>query len=192
MVDNPSHGRRQGKVLLLNGTSSAGKTSIAQALQRQLDENYVLLSIDQYLSALPPGLHNSVEGVCFIDETEGVRLHLGPAGISVERAFHRAVRAVVDEGLNVLVDDVFFEPWLLDDWRSVLAGVELTLVGIHCPLAEVERREAERGDRRIGQARSQYKVVHSACSYDIEMDTMTLDPDLAAAMIKTQLMRTGV
>ena len=176
-----------GKVILLNGTSSAGKTSVAIALQRQLVDHYVLLGIDHFLSALPPDLHDSAEGVCFVDDQDGVRLQLGPAGAKLERAFHRAVRAVADAGLNVIVDDVLFEPWLLEDWRGVLAGIDVTLVGVHCPITEAERREAARADRRVGQARGQHGVVHLNCAYNIEVDTMALDPEQAATEIRRAL-----
>ena len=176
-----------GKVILLNGTSSAGKTSVAAALQRQLDEHYVRLGIDQFLSALPPDLHDSAEGVCFVDDQAGVRPLLGPAGVKLERAFHRAVRAVADAGLNIIVDDVLFEPWLLEDWLIVLAGIHFTLVGVHCPISEAERREVARGDRRIGQARGQHGVVHLNCVYDIEVDTMACDPEQAANEIRRTL-----
>ncbi|QXQ07337.1 chloramphenicol phosphotransferase CPT family protein [Sphingosinicellaceae bacterium] len=176
-----------GKVILLNGTSSAGKTSVAIALQRQLVDHYVLLGIDQFLSALPPDLHGSARGVYFIDHQDGVRLRLGPAGVKLERAFHRAVRAVADAGLNVIVDDVLFEPWLLEDWHIVLAGIHLTLVGVHCPITEAERREVARGDRRVGQARGQHGVVHLNCVYDLEVDAIACDPEQAASEIRRAL-----
>ena len=76
-----------GKVILLNGTSSAGKTSVAAALQRQLGQHYVLLGIDQFLSALPPDLNDSAQGVYFVDDQDGVRLQLGPAGVKLEAPF---------------------------------------------------------------------------------------------------------
>lgn len=42
-----------GKIILLNGASSAGKTSIVQALQPILDEAYLEAGIDKFLFMLP-------------------------------------------------------------------------------------------------------------------------------------------
>ncbi|WP_430132674.1 phosphotransferase-like protein [Paenibacillus lautus] len=46
-------------------------------------------------------------------------------------------------------------------------------MGVHCPTTELERREKERGDRRIGLSRSQLDFVHKEEIYDIEVDTFT-------------------
>jgi len=43
----------QGTIIFLNGTSSSGKTSIARALQKSLDEPYLYLSVDSFLDMLP-------------------------------------------------------------------------------------------------------------------------------------------
>lgn len=44
-------------------------------------------------------------------------------------------------------------------------------VGVFCPLDELERREKERGDRRIGQAKEQLEFVHKEEVYDLKVDT---------------------
>lgn len=59
-----------GKIVFLNGTSSAGKTTLAKALQASLDEPYLCMGIDHFLSSVPQRLfvytddenHPAVEG----------------------------------------------------------------------------------------------------------------------------------
>ena len=46
------------------------------------------------------------------------------------------------------------------------------MVGLHCPLDELERRELARGDRRIGQAKADFATTHVHCEYDIELNGM--------------------
>lgn len=46
-------------------------------------------------------------------------------------------------------------------------------MGVHCPATELERREKERGDRRIGLSKSQLDFVHKVENYDIDVDTFT-------------------
>jgi chloramphenicol 3-O phosphotransferase len=56
------------------------------------------------------------------------------------------------------------------------------LVGVHCPLEELERRERARGDRGVGDARRDLETVHTFCAYDLEVDS-TAPPEQNAARI---------
>jgi chloramphenicol 3-O phosphotransferase len=53
---------------------------------------------------------------------------------------------------------------------ALLGAFDVFFVGIHCPLEELERREAARGDRRIGEARADLHVIHTFGVYDLELD----------------------
>ena len=172
-------------IILLNGTSSAGKSTLGRALQRRIDPQPVLTGLDSFVfGLLPPAWHNDPHGVYFSRRSDGaVPLHLGPGGEAMARAFHRAVAAMADCGLSVIVDDVLFEPWLLTDWLETLAGREVFFVGVQCALDEAERREITRGDRQPGQVRSQIETVHAHGDYDCTVDTTATDPRTCAAQI---------
>lgn len=171
-------------VILLNGATSAGKSSLTRALQARLPKPYLHMGVDSFLAMLPPRLHDSTDGVRFTRGGAGeVQLRLRPAGQALERAFHRSVRAAVDQGLRVIVGDVLLEPWLLQDWVDALNGVDLLIVGVFCRLEELERRELARGDRVPGQARSQVGVVHAHVRYDLTVDTSELTIDAAAERV---------
>ena len=105
------------------------------------------------------------------------------------RAFHRSVAVLADCGLAVIVDDVLFEPWLLPDWLEATAGREVYFVGVHCELAEAERREIARGDRQPGQVRSQFEHVHAHADYDFTVDTTRTEPRVCAQQILAALER---
>jgi len=45
--------RTKGKIIFLNGTSSSGKTSLARALQRELEEPFLYYSSDTFATFLP-------------------------------------------------------------------------------------------------------------------------------------------
>jgi chloramphenicol 3-O phosphotransferase len=47
---------------------------------------------------------------------------------------------------------------------------------VPCLLAELERRERERGDHTIGEPRDYLAVVHSFGRYDYEVDTSAANP----------------
>ena len=165
-------------IILLNGTSSSGKSTLGRALQRRIDPQPVLTGLDSFVfGLLPPAWHGDPHGVYFSRRSDGaVPVHLGPGGEAMARAFHRAVAAMADCGLGVIVDDVLFEPWLLDDWLEVAGAREVFFVGVQCALEEAERREIARGDRQPGQVRSQIDTVHQHGDYDLVVDTTQDDP----------------
>ena len=43
----------KGNIIFLNGTSSAGKTTLSHKLQELLDEPYVHMALDQFRDGLP-------------------------------------------------------------------------------------------------------------------------------------------
>ncbi|MDP3853767.1 chloramphenicol phosphotransferase CPT family protein [Phenylobacterium sp.] len=172
-------------IILLNGSSSAGKSALARSLQKRLQPQPVVMSLDAFVFGLmPPSWHNTPHGTHFTHEPDGTTpLHLGPGAQAMVRAFHRSVAALADCGLSVLVDDVLFEPWLLTDWLEATRGREVFFVGVHCDLAEAERREITRGDRQPGQARSQVGLVHAHGDYDFTVDTTNTIPGACADQI---------
>jgi chloramphenicol 3-O phosphotransferase len=89
----------------------------------------------------------------------------------------------------VIVDYVMGERWRLADCVTTFAEFDVVLVGLHCPVEELERRERERGNRTIGRAAFQLPIVHEGMRYDVEVDTATLDPQACAAEIKAFLDR---
>ena len=52
-----------GRVVILNGGSSAGKTTLARALQSTLPEPWLLLGIDLMIWTLPPEMINRPDGL---------------------------------------------------------------------------------------------------------------------------------
>ena len=57
------------------------------------------------------------------------------------------------------------------------------VVGVHCPLSELERRERNRGDRGPGEARADFHIVHSFIEYDLEVDSTQPSEAIAAAVV---------
>ncbi|WOE74409.1 chloramphenicol phosphotransferase CPT family protein [Alterisphingorhabdus coralli] len=171
-------------IIFLNGCTSAGKSSLAKALQEQIDEPYLLLGIDDAFASLPQRSHNNPEGFFFDRDDRGlVRLNFGAFGLATLKAHHRAAAAIAQSGVNLILDEVILTPELRKDWGQVLKGLDVTLVGVHCDLAELERREKERGDRVIGQARGQFDIVHKDMVYDIEVNTSQISPEETASSI---------
>jgi chloramphenicol 3-O phosphotransferase len=179
-------------IVLLNGSSSSGKTTLAKALQRALPDPYVHLGIDTVVFALPgrwldPPLWHEV--FVYRGTDPDLEITAGPLGDRLVAALHRMVAAAADVGWRVLVDHVLLDPHWVDDAAEVWGTYPLLSVGVRCPLDEVVRRERQRRDRTLGQARAHFDAVHAYARYDIEVDTSTADPDACAARIVAAMAR---
>ena len=175
-------------LIFLNGTTSSGKTSIVRALQEELRRPYCATGIDDAFAMLPDRLHKNPDGFFFDrDEQRRVRLNFGRIGLACLKAHHRSVAAMARSGIDLICDEVILNEELRGDWLEVLSGVNTAFVGVHCSLEELERREIERGDRVIGQARGQFDIVHLGMRYNIEVDSTGNEPGFLARQIITQL-----
>lgn len=158
-----------GRIILLNGTSSSGKSGIARCLLDMLDTPWFHMSVDAFgeMRALVP-----------VPEQE-----INPMLARTRAGFHRAVAGMASAGNDIVVDHVLSEPWRLDDCLTLFEPFEVLLVGVHCDVAELSRRELARGDRTPGQAAAQIAQVHAHGLYDLELDTTVLDAAAAAAQV---------
>jgi chloramphenicol 3-O phosphotransferase len=182
-----------GKIILLNGASSAGKSSIVKALQSILDEAYLEAGIDKFLFMLPNDylmkahLWHQVIGYERADNGD-LLPKVGEHGHRLMSGMHRAIAALAQTGNNVLADHVLLDKRWLEDCISVFKGFDVLFVGIMCPLEVLETREKERGDRTLGQARGQAEIIHQNCMYDLEVDTSKLSSSECAEQIKARLL----
>ncbi|WP_156727948.1 phosphotransferase-like protein [Streptomyces apocyni] len=174
MAADPDHTRiphttAPGTVILLNGTSSSGKSSIARELLGILDGTWFHLPVDAFHAlrggrGLPDDdLQAEIDRTC--------------------KGFHRAVAGMAAGGNNLVVDYPLSRRWRLLDLLDVLVPEDTVLVGVRCPLPELERREIERGDRQPGLAALQYDHVHSHERHDLDVDTSRHAPRACAERI---------
>jgi chloramphenicol 3-O phosphotransferase len=166
---------RPGRVILLNGASSSGKTSIGRALLPLLSDPWFFVPVDA-IGAMRSTAHTRILDDDEIDEMLK-RTRLG---------YHRAVAALASAGNDVIMDYPLSEQWRLDDLLQTLLGYDVTLVEVRCSLDELERRERGRGDRPVGLARSQEKV-YAHGERDIAVDTTNAGPQECAVTIVNSL-----
>ncbi len=161
-------------VLFLNGTSSAGKTTIAKAFQRIWHKPTLYASIDSFIFMFPPHVLND-------DEVR--KKALWP----LIRAFNKSLPNIVECDFPVIVDYVMESPIWLDQCLDSLSGFDVFFVGIECSVEELERREKERGDRQVGFARWQFNRVHQYGEYDLTIDTERFSPEESAEKLSSLL-----
>jgi chloramphenicol 3-O phosphotransferase len=107
--------------------------------------------------------------------------------------FHRCLPALALAGNDLIVDHIIeFASWRRE-LASLLAGLDAYLIGIHCDLDELDRRERERGDRRKGEGRTHVVIdgIHTFGPYDLEVDTTAgVTTELASSLVQAWRQRT--
>jgi len=158
-------------VILLNGASSAGKSSLCKQLQIVLDDPFMHLQEDAFVFGTyherwtQPGPGERIFAMTML-------------------AYYRSIRACVSVGHNLLVDTGFYTRDLVRQCVHELQGLRVWLIGVHCALPELERRELARKNRQAGIAREQFYTIHTHARYDIEVDTTHTSIAACAEQIK--------
>ncbi|MEL0066317.1 MAG: AAA family ATPase [Gammaproteobacteria bacterium] len=182
-----------GTVIFLNGTSSAGKTTLALALQELLPEPYQHVALDQFRDGMPArfrGLNSpagsagqrglNVVPVTLPGGEAYTEVRFGEDGQRLLRGMRRAIATMAAEGINIIIDDIILSPVFLDDYLEVMKDTTLYFVGVRCPLAVIASREAARPGRFPGTAESHFELCHAHNEYDIEVDTSVTSPAVCA------------
>lgn len=174
------------RIILLNGVSSAGKTSLARSVQRQAKQVYIRVSLDDFISMLPVGVESSSDWFPHETSVDGgyqmTKVRTGPRGAKLLDAMRLFIIEAAERKIDCIVDDVCTHSDI-SEMQSHLAEQEFIAVKVDAPLNVIERREADRGDRLIGLARAQAKHLHDGIDYDYEIDTSLGHPDLLATTL---------
>jgi chloramphenicol 3-O phosphotransferase len=172
-----------GRIIVINGVSSSGKTSILRALQGMQDKPWLDMGIDRFIFMLPKRYLDRP----LWDDVLGKASESGATGQRLVSAMHHAIAAAASTGFDIVADHVLVESAWVEECTRLFAGRPAYLVGIRCPLEILEERERARKDRTLGQARAQFDVIHRYCRYDLEVDTSNFTPEECAAQIIARL-----
>jgi chloramphenicol 3-O phosphotransferase len=184
--------------VILNGASSAGKTTLATAFRDQrasVGDFWFLIGIDDFLAKLPAEWKSAGEdrgafaaaGIRFETTPHGVSVRVGNVGRQLLRAYQAVVGALARSALNVMVDEVVIDKTSWDDWADALGGLDVVWIGVRCASEVAEERNRARGDRFAGLAREQTVTVHRHAVYEFEIDTTTATPAEALSQLTRQL-----
>lgn len=192
---------KPGKIIILNGPSCAGKTSIQKAFQSlmlQEDKYWIRLGIDSLFDSPLPEItldnmdywssRNNLRWVETVKDTEGntiVPLKIGVEGEKVFYGMNKAVKGYLDAGNNIILDYIAYEKKFIFDLLKILDTFDVTLVKVNISLEELEKREIKRNTSPQGHGRSIYFTLHDDIIYDLVVDSEKNSPDEIAIQIKS-------
>jgi chloramphenicol 3-O phosphotransferase len=175
---------RRGRIILLHGASSSGKSTLATELQAALDTPFLHVSSDHLVAAgLLPARR----------EDDGPFAWWGAMRPRFFDGFHRCIPAFASAGNDLIVEHIIeFSSWRRQ-LTELLVGYDTFLVGVHCDVDELDRREQGRGDRRRGEGRAHVEMdrIHEFGPYDFEVDTTNETPGQLARLVVDAWRRRG-
>jgi chloramphenicol 3-O phosphotransferase len=171
-------------LIVLNGASSSGKTTIAHALLQVLEEPQIYTGLDDILERVQP--FGSEHGGMFHRLARPWRtlwFQLTDGRLKLFQQLHREVVAHYRMGKNIIVDTALMDRRALLDAAECFAPLGGFLIGIKPPLEVSERWEAARGDCNPGHARAHYDLIHAHGIYDLALDPSQMTPEECARVI---------
>jgi len=158
------------KAILLNGPSSAGKSSISKELCGLIccgdRSNTRIISIDDYVVASP-------QEPIWEDDVFGIMPQMCAD-----------VKDAVQQGQNVIIDHVITSERIFDSLMLALSEFDTVIrVLVKCSLSILRERERRRRDRYIGSAEDSLKYLYPQDGYDVFIDSGNSSPAEAARII---------
>ena len=156
------------ELVLLNGPSSAGKSSIAKALRKKLCES----GIDAFIISLDDYLQMSVKQPIWEDDV-----------FEVMPLMCRDIASALSEGKTLIVDHVITSQRIFRALALAAAGFTVKTVLVTCSPEILRKREAARGDRCAGTAEMSRQYLYPKTGYDLDIDSTETRPQQLAERI---------
>ena len=157
------------QIILLNGPSSSGKSTLARALQTLISdkcsERYEIVSIDDFLKMSP-------EEPIYEDDV-----------FEISDDLCSKVQEITNAGTGVIIDHVITSERIFEHLKNHLTSSQIRLVRFSCPLRLLRERELARGNRPPGSAEASEEYLFPKNGYDLTVDTGSKSPAENALLI---------
>lgn len=198
-----------GQIVVVNGTSGAGKTTTCATFARRAEEPYLMFGMDLLVGTLFPARYTMFGTMKHIGYSP---MAYGPMCMQALAAMHEMIAAASRVGQNMVVDHLaFIDPPVLQDavWR--MADVPVLFVNLKPSREVLEKRVKERqidvipapiqeamaaagpdilkalGEELAEAAPWFYEHAYANDIYDLELDSSAMSPDEACENIEARL-----
>lgn len=187
-----------GNIIILDGSPSVGKSTIARQIQEMADEPFYYFPIDDFMKKLPSRWIqftdnlSLVEGIGYQMDTDPngkplIRFKAGPIGEKLIKGYILAIKGFSESGNHVIADAIITDQVWLEWMEEAFHALPTLFVGLHAPLEVLEVRERKRFEP-TGTTRGRYAEVYGIEKpYDLTIDTSKINAEKAAQMILKQL-----
>lgn len=162
----------KGRIIFLNGVTSAGKTSIVEALQERDDVFFYVVAND---------LFQEMVGDKYLQQDYWKYLS------EVIIMMYHTAKLYSDMGKNVLIDGILVEREEIkphyQQLLEILKDNPLDIVWVYCPLEICRQRNIDRGDRYETQSEEQHALMAENIKYSVTVDTSVGSPAECAEII---------
>ena len=157
--------------IVLHGTTSAGKTSIAKALQANSPTPVFHVAMDAFAC-----MSNRLDMRSDAERDQAFRLHC--------QNLRSTLRRIAASHFDIVVDLVLRDEDEFAACLDALSSRPTFVIGVWCPLEVCEERERGREDRATGMAREQHGHRAYDRPYAMKLDTSLVTPQEAASEIR--------
>lgn len=166
----------KGRIIFLNGVTSAGKTSIVEALQERDEVFFYVVAND---------LFQEMVGDKYLRQNYWKYLS------EVIILMYHTAKLYSDMGKNVLIDGILVEREEIkphyQQLLEILKDNPLDIVWVYCPLEICRQRNIDRGDRYETQSEEQHALIAENIKYSVTVDTSVSSPAECAEIIVSTL-----
>lgn len=149
---------KKGKIIILNGVSSSGKTTLAKTIQDRSPIPLYKLDIDDFILMAPDKFNDYENGDFSVQ-------------YKFASKFFHVVKLYSDLGFDLIVPYMFFKnSETLQEFIELLSDYPVLVVNIACPVEELQRRETKRENRKIGSAEKQLKLLETNFEGSLSVD----------------------
>ncbi|WP_299493767.1 hypothetical protein [uncultured Shewanella sp.] len=202
----PNHTEDLGHIILIAGTTSAGKSTLCQSLQQAMHSPRIQFGIDNVVTMLAPkhlgipvtkedthhfkpkpeqalGFYLIMPGPSIDNPYEYATVQLGElARLALSAHFH-AVKFISQCGINVISDQVFsFKDEYLEA-KAVLEAMPTFWVAVNADNDTLLAHEKKRGNRFPGHTIGLLLQMHKDIANDLELDSGKMTPEEEAKTI---------
>ncbi len=157
------------QIILINGPSSSGKSTLSEALQAFIEEKrnekYAIISIDDFMKL-------STEETIYEDDVFEISGDMCTGALEA-----------LKNSPGVIIDHVITSERIFRQLTEMLGQYHIHSVHVTCPLNVLLQREQARKNRCMGSAEASYTYLFPKDGYDVTVDTSVMTPAECSAKI---------